>query len=135
MRLTWCGPHCRSPFWAKKDHMKAFRRFVGPAAVALWSTLLHAEVAPILLEACSAMQPASKRMECLRAANAVRQDAGPAYRGSTPPQAAFTAPQATKTSRVTSAAPRSMGGPTCYTGPRGGTYTITASGRKNYSGC
>lgn len=27
------------------------------------------------------------------------------------------------------------GRPTCYTGPRGGTYTITASGRKNYSGC
>jgi hypothetical protein len=27
------------------------------------------------------------------------------------------------------------GGPTCYTGPRGGTYTITKSGRKNYSGC
>lgn len=26
-------------------------------------------------------------------------------------------------------------GPTCYTGPRGGTYTITASGRKNYGGC
>lgn len=26
-------------------------------------------------------------------------------------------------------------GPTCYTGPRGGTYTITSSGRKNYSGC
>lgn len=25
--------------------------------------------------------------------------------------------------------------PTCYTGPRGGTYTLTASGRKNYSGC
>lgn len=25
--------------------------------------------------------------------------------------------------------------PTCYTGPRGGTYTITASGRKNYGGC
>jgi endonuclease YncB( thermonuclease family) len=24
---------------------------------------------------------------------------------------------------------------TCFTGPRGGTYTITASGRKNYSGC
>lgn len=27
------------------------------------------------------------------------------------------------------------GAPTCYTGPRGGTYTITRSGRKNYSGC
>ncbi|MEO0484638.1 MAG: excalibur calcium-binding domain-containing protein [Pseudomonadota bacterium] len=24
---------------------------------------------------------------------------------------------------------------TCYTGPRGGTYTITASGRKDYGGC
>ncbi|PLP96809.1 YHYH domain-containing protein [Cupriavidus pauculus] len=30
---------------------------------------------------------------------------------------------------------RSLPGPTCYTGPRGGTYTITASGRKNYGGC
>lgn len=27
------------------------------------------------------------------------------------------------------------GGPTCFVGPRGGTYTITPSGRKNYSGC
>ena len=26
-------------------------------------------------------------------------------------------------------------GPTCYTGPRGGTYTITPSGRKNYLTC
>jgi len=25
--------------------------------------------------------------------------------------------------------------PTCYIGPKGGTYTITPSGRKNYSGC
>ncbi|MGE8450690.1 MAG: YHYH domain-containing protein [Pseudomonadales bacterium] len=34
------------------------------------------------------------------------------------------------------AAPRTTGaGQTCYTGPRGGTYTITASGRKNYGGC
>ncbi|MBW3245861.1 hypothetical protein KUV57_24850 [Epibacterium sp. DP7N7-1] len=23
----------------------------------------------------------------------------------------------------------------CYVGPRGGTYTITSSGRKNYGGC
>ncbi|WP_370732349.1 excalibur calcium-binding domain-containing protein [Ruegeria denitrificans] len=23
----------------------------------------------------------------------------------------------------------------CYTGPRGGTYTITATGNKNYGGC
>jgi hypothetical protein len=25
--------------------------------------------------------------------------------------------------------------PPCFVGPRGGTYTITQSGRKNYSGC
>lgn len=30
---------------------------------------------------------------------------------------------------------RSGGGKTCYTGPRGGTYTITSGGNKNYSGC
>ena len=28
-----------------------------------------------------------------------------------------------------------VSGPTCYTGPRGGTYTLTSSGNKNYSGC
>jgi len=27
------------------------------------------------------------------------------------------------------------GKPTCHVGPRGGTYTITSSGRKNYNGC
>lgn len=26
-------------------------------------------------------------------------------------------------------------GQTCFVGPRGGTYTITASGKKNYGGC
>ena len=26
-------------------------------------------------------------------------------------------------------------GPACHTGPRGGTYTLTSSGNKNYSGC
>ncbi|HCZ01493.1 MAG TPA: hypothetical protein DHV56_16075 [Rhodobacter sp.] len=26
-------------------------------------------------------------------------------------------------------------GRTCYRAPRGGTYTITASGKKNYGGC
>lgn len=25
--------------------------------------------------------------------------------------------------------------PQCFVGPRGGTYTITASGKKNYKGC
>lgn len=30
---------------------------------------------------------------------------------------------------------RSPAAPTCYTGPRGGTYTLTKSGKKNYNGC
>ena len=29
----------------------------------------------------------------------------------------------------------STGGQTCFVGPRGGTYTITKSGKKNYGGC
>lgn len=43
------------------------------------------------------------------------------------PPAALAAP-VVSTSRATS-------GSRCYVGPRGGTYTITASGNKNYSGC
>lgn len=30
---------------------------------------------------------------------------------------------------------RPVGSRTCHVGPRGGTYTLTASGRKNYGGC
>lgn len=33
------------------------------------------------------------------------------------------------------AAQAQSGGQTCHVGPRGGTYTITKSGRKNYAGC
>jgi hypothetical protein len=39
--------------------------------------------------------------------------------------------------RAVSGAPSQsqVGGRTCFVGPRGGTYTITKSGRKNYKGC
>ena len=43
-----------------------------------------------------------------------------------------------QTSKTATLAPtvRPIGtGDVCHTGPRGGTYTITASGRKNYGGC
>jgi hypothetical protein len=46
-----------------------------------------------------------------------------------------------RTSTIDQQAPQKKGSdstalqPTCYTGPRGGTYTITPSGRKNYNGC
>jgi hypothetical protein len=50
-----------------------------------------------------------------------------------------TARQAVPVSLMGNKAPVSMvttgARPQCFTGPRGGTYTITASGRKNYSGC
>ena len=36
---------------------------------------------------------------------------------------------------ATSTAPRPSSGRTCFTGPRGGTYTITASGNRNCDGC
>jgi hypothetical protein len=36
---------------------------------------------------------------------------------------------------TTTAPTTSTGGKICYVGPRGGTYTLTASGKKNYGGC
>lgn len=38
-------------------------------------------------------------------------------------------------STKTRSASRRSSSSACYVGPRGGTYTITASGRKNYGGC
>src|SRR5687768_8949858 len=38
-------------------------------------------------------------------------------------------------SAARAAATPNPSGPTCHVGPRGGTYTITKSGKKNYSGC
>lgn len=38
-------------------------------------------------------------------------------------------------SRSQPARPTQGADPTCHVGPRGGTYTITPSGRKNYNGC
>ena len=40
-----------------------------------------------------------------------------------------------QTARDAEHVPASPGSPTCHVGPRGGTYTITGSGRKNYAGC
>ncbi|WP_375136317.1 YHYH domain-containing protein [Azohydromonas australica] len=41
----------------------------------------------------------------------------------------------TQTVRGTEPMPASPGSAACHVGPRGGTYTITSSGRKNYAGC
>lgn len=45
---------------------------------------------------------------------------------------------ASRAASVAAVSPGGAGASTaggCFTGPRGGTYTITASGRKNYGGC
>lgn len=42
-------------------------------------------------------------------------------------------PRGTAAARAETASPAA--GPTCHVGPRGGTYTITKSGKKNYRGC
>lgn len=82
----------------------------------------------ILLEACNQMEPANKRLECLRAATSVvpRSPAPQALAGAT--SARSFSPSTTRTTPHASSQ-------TCFVGPRGGTYTITASGKKNYGGC
>lgn len=94
-------------------------------------------VPAILIEACSLLEPASKRVECLQVANKPAQ--GPS-RSSTPQSPYSAVPNGVMSNPIaTNVAPRMnhspLGGQTCYVGPRGGTYTITKSGRKNYGGC
>jgi hypothetical protein len=93
----------------------------------------------ILLEACNLFEAAPKRMECLRAATQMDQQSHVSAPSSLPaspatPRAAYSAPPAAK-AVISTPRPTPSGGATCYVGPRGGTYTLTASGRKNYGGC
>lgn len=109
-------------------------------AGSLLSTMVLAQTPHILLEACNAMEPASKRLECLRAANGVSGGSAGASRSPTAPQSIYSPATAAPRSAMPSTAATSgssypVSGRTCYVGPRGGTYTITASGRKNYNGC
>lgn len=108
------------------------KRWITSLGLVLAGLTGYAQVAPILLEACNAMEPSSKRMECLRAAN--RSSAAPGSDTSfgSVARSASSAPTS-MVSRVRLA--KGSGDATCHTGPRGGTYTITASGRKNYAGC
>lgn len=99
-------------------------RWITNLSLALTSFTSYAQISPILLEACNAMEPASKRMECLKAAN---------RSGSSAPSGSVA--QSTYTSPTTAKSFAGQRDTTCHVGPRGGTYTITASGRKNYAGC
>lgn len=125
-------------------------RVTAVATMAFVVAAAHAQ-STILLEACNAMENPNKRLECLKAVVASLQgssishvEPAPPARASSPssryastpalslgslPYTARSAPE-TATPR-----PSNPAGQTCFTGPRGGTYTITASGRKNYGGC
>lgn len=99
--------------------MRSLVRILGFAAVVLPVLTLCASaiarVPPVLLEACNAVEPAHKRLQCLRAAN----DQNVAK------------PQPVATSRhVIRPNP-----PLCYIERGGGSYAITADGRKDYGGC
>lgn len=96
--------------------------------------LAHAEIAPILLEACNLFPEAGKRMQCLRAAEqSPRANGGSTQQRSL--SAAADSSSGADSPAFKQSSRRSGGGATCYTGPRGGTYTLTPSGRKNYNGC
>ena len=101
--------------------------------LALLGLNAFAQVPAVLLEACNAMEPASKRMECLRAANSLSATSNSNYSG-IQHGASTIAPRAPAPINRTDPS-NNLSSSTCYVGPRGGTYTITASGRKNYSGC
>jgi hypothetical protein len=94
----------------------------------LSGTSALAQVPTILLESCNQMAPSSKRLECLKAA------AGAASQPRVPQPLAATESQQSAMPSTARAAPTSSS-QTCFVGPRGGTYTITRSGNKNYGGC
>ena len=98
------------------------------------SASAYAQVPPILLEACNQMEPAAKRLECLQAANQQRTSASKP--STTPGNSAAAAPPVSSLYTAPAGTPRTTSsGQTCHVGPRGGTYTITGNGRKNYGGC
>ena len=96
-----------------------------------------AQIPDILIEACSLLDSANKRVECLRVAsqsNVTSQSPVQTPKARTPSY--LVAPvQSNLSSSASNSRGASSSSSTCYTGPRGGTYTITKSGRKNYGGC
>lgn len=109
----------------------------------LWMSLLvfelgiaAAEVPPILIEACSMLESASKRIECLQVANQQPQGLSGTNRPTPIHAPSYLAtPAAAMPVAPTRSSGYTAGSSTCHVGPRGGTYTITKSGKKNYGGC
>jgi hypothetical protein len=119
---------------ARGNIMKSSAIYV---ATLLAASTAWAQPPAILLEACNQMEPAAKRLECLRAASGIAASGTTASTAgrTTGAQSLYSASAAAPRHVTSSGTTKPVGGQTCYVGPRGGTYTITASGRKNYSGC
>jgi hypothetical protein len=106
------------------------------AALVLEMGIATAEVPQILIEACSMLEPASRRIECLQVANQQPQgQTGTNRPAPTHAPSYLAAPAAAIPVAPARSNGYSAGTSTCHVGPRGGTYTITKSGKKNYGGC
>lgn len=107
------------------------------AVLVIGMDIAAAEIQPILMEACSMLEPASKRMECLRVADQRPIDRSGSERAVPAPAPSYLAsPVTAAPAAPTRSSGYTAGGSgTCHVGPRGGTYTITKSGKKNYGGC
>ena len=111
-----------------------------------WATLLGLTLPAFAAEDVATLRAA--RAEAVRMrkdlnqriAEIDRQLAKEHQSGGTPSANSFADLPATGAGYVPTAKPQHsytphLTGSTCYVGPRGGTYTITRSGRKNYGGC
>lgn len=101
---------------------------------------------PLALLILCAPTVASARFECVDSAGKVTIQQAPCGtqgkqqplnpRAEAPPKQADQAPMSAASGAVPKQAPsKPSNSSSCYTGPRGGTYTITRSGKKNYAGC
>lgn len=107
------------------------------AVLVIGMDIAAAEVPPILMEACSLLEPASKRMECLRVADQRPLDRSGSERAVPAPAPSYLASPVTAApaAPTRSSGYNAAGSGTSHVGPLGGTYTITKSGKKNYGGC
>lgn len=133
------APEEQAPASTRASSMAQSRQSFGAVVCCVVALVLHAEaraqVPSVLIEACSMLEPASKRIECLQQANQGARSSNSAspLQGYRPP--APSAPNYLQAAPTPNSAYSAPSGQTCFVGPRGGTYTITKSGKKNYGGC
>lgn len=140
MHVTRCrAPEAQAPASVRVSSIVGLRKLSGALACGVVALVLQtearAQVPSVLIEACSMLEPASKRIECLQQANQGARSSNGASpsQGYRPP--APSAPSYLQSAPAPNTSYAAPSGQTCFVGPRGGTYTITKSGKKNYGGC